>query len=260
MTGLMAFLFSTIAITLIGEIIPQAYFTRHALSVAAKLAPILRIYQFLFWPIAKPLGHLLDLWVGKESIPWFPEKELRDILRQHGQDPTTEVSQVEALGAMNFLALDDLPVRLEGEPLDPESVMSMPFRDDIPIFPAWESQAHDAFLRRLAAPEKKWLVITDDTDRPRLVLNSHNFLRQAIFKGRHGFDPLQHCHRPLIINDPNAPLGEVLVQLKVFAEKPGDDVIDEDLVLVWVEGQRRIITGSDILGFLLRRISRQIKR
>lgn len=42
----------------------------------------------------------------------------------------------------------------------------------------------------------------------------------------------------------------------VEPEKPGDDVIDKDLILVWTERERRIITGSDLLGRLLRKIAR----
>ena len=38
-------------------------------------------------------------------------------------------------------------------------------------------------------------------------------------------------------------------------EGPGDDVIDKDLILVWTAEERRIITGSDILGRLLRGIA-----
>jgi metal transporter CNNM len=37
-------------------------------------------------------------------------------------------------------------------------------------------------------------------------------------------------------------------------EHPDDDVIDNDLILVW-GSQRRIITGSDLLGRLLRGIA-----
>jgi len=48
----------------------------------------------------------------------------------------------------------------------------------------------------------------------------------------------------------------VLSRLTVQPEKPGDDVIDKDIILVWVKGARRIITGSDLLGRLLRRIAR----
>ena len=39
MAGLTAFVFSTFVITLLGEIIPQAYFSRHALTMASLLAP-----------------------------------------------------------------------------------------------------------------------------------------------------------------------------------------------------------------------------
>ena len=40
LTGLSAFLFSTLIITFIGEIAPQAYFSRNALKMAAKLSAI----------------------------------------------------------------------------------------------------------------------------------------------------------------------------------------------------------------------------
>ena len=49
-------------------------------------------------------------------------------------------------------------------------------------------------------------------------------------------------------------LGEVIGRMRVVPERPGDDVIDHDLILVWSE-QKRIITGSDLLGRLLRNIA-----
>jgi len=48
-------------------------------------------------------------------------------------------------------------------------------------------------------------------------------------------------------------LGDVIGRMKVAPERPGDDVIDHDLILVW-GAQRRIITGADLLGRLLRDI------
>jgi hypothetical protein len=54
----------------------------------------------------------------------------------------------------------------------------------------------------------------------------------------------------------NARMGDVLGRMKVKANHPEDDVIDNDLILIWGE-QKRIITGSDILGRLLRGISVQ---
>lgn len=255
LAGVAAFLFSTVVITLAGEIAPQAYFSRHALRVAALLSPLLRGYQVLLWPVAWPSAKLLDAWIGPEGIPWYRERELREVLQHHARGSSTEIGHIEATGAINFLALDDLPVGQEGEPLDPRSVISLPFRDGQPVFPEFVRTADDPFLRQLAASGRKWVVLTDETGEPRLVTSAPNFLRAALFGGE-TFNPHALCHHPLIVRDASRPLGQVLGRLTVQPEKPGDDVIDKDLILVWTERERRIITGSDLLGRLLRKIAR----
>jgi metal transporter CNNM len=63
-----------------------------------------------------------------------------------------------------------------------------------------------------------------------------------------------YCHRPVIVSETNARMGDVMGRMKVKTNNPEDDVIDNDLILVWGK-QKRIITGSDILGRLLRGIS-----
>lgn len=255
MAGITAFLFSTIVITFIGEILPQAWFSRNALKVASLLAPLLRLYRVLLWPVAWPVGKALDLWVGPEGIPWYREEELRDVLHHHARSDETEVSRLEAIGAVNFLMLDDLAVGAEGEPLDPRSIVRLPVERGMPIFPPFQRTAADPFLRRLEASGKKWVVITDEADEPRFVLDAHAFLRNALFAGER-FDPRRPCHRPLIVRDRALPLGHVLGRLTVWPERPEDDVIDEDLILLWTPEEKRIITGSDILGRLLRGIAR----
>ena len=52
------------------------------------------------------------------------------------------------------------------------------------------------------------------------------------------------------------PLGSVIGRMKVEPAYPEDDVIDDDLILVWGE-EKRIITGADLLGRLLRGIVTQ---
>jgi CBS domain containing-hemolysin-like protein len=47
LTGVGAFFFSTVCITLFGEILPQAYFSRNALRLGITLYPVVRFYQFL---------------------------------------------------------------------------------------------------------------------------------------------------------------------------------------------------------------------
>jgi metal transporter CNNM len=96
----------------------------------------------------------------------------------------------------------------------------------------------------------------DEQDEPRFVINAHAFIRRALL-GSEPFDPVQLCHRPLVIRDAGHPLGQVLGRLTVRPERPGDDVVDEDLILVWTDAERRIITGSDLLGRLLRGIVKQ---
>ena len=58
--GVAAFLFSTIFLTVFSEIIPQAYFSRNALRIAALLSPIVKVYQFVLYPVAKPSAKALD--------------------------------------------------------------------------------------------------------------------------------------------------------------------------------------------------------
>jgi metal transporter CNNM len=254
--GVASFLFSTLVITFVGEILPQAYFTRHALQVASLLAPLLGLYRVLLWPVARPVGRLLDRWVGPEGMPWYREAEMRQVIRQHARSGTTELGTVEATGAVNFLALDDIPVAGEGEPLDPDSIVHLPMDDDgLPSFPRFRRRADDPFLRRLHGPSRKWIVLLDDAREPRFVINANAFLREALL-GDAAFDPVAACHRPLVVRDPSLRLGEVLQQLRVRPEHPEDDVVDDDLILVWVDGQRRIITGADLLGRLLRGIAR----
>ena len=257
MAGVAAFLFSTVVITFIGEIIPQAVFTRYALFVAARLSPLLRLYQIILWPIARPVGKILDILVGHEVVPWFQEDELKDVLRQHARKSTTEIGRLEAIGAINFLTLDDLPVKQEGELLSPRSIISLPIKHAYPLFPLFERNPEDPFIQKIASSSKKWVVITDERGEPRFVIDSHIFLREALF-GSDNFNPKKFCHRPLIVRNANLPLGQVLGKLTVRPDKPGDDVVDEDLILIWTETERRIITGSDILGRLLRGISRSI--
>ena len=87
-----------------------------------------------------------------------------------------------------------------------------------------------------------------------LVASAPALVRAALFDAG-PFDPKVLCHHPLIVRDATKPLGQVLSRLAVQPEKPGDDVIDKDLILVWTKQERLIITGSDLLGRLLRKIA-----
>ena len=253
LAGVAAFLFSTVLITLIGEIMPQAYFSRHALKTASLLSPVLRFYQILLFPIAKPTALILDRWFGPEAVHYYQENDLRELIKMQVASPDTDVDRVEGRGALNFMTIDDLPVEQEGEIIDPDSIIQLEFQNGRPIFPPIGISTSDAFLQRVNSSGKKWIILVDAQNEPRMALKSDEFLRGALLD-EGTFDPYAHCHRPVVLRDEKIPLGEAIPLLKVHAVKKGDDVIDEDVIIVW-SGEKRIITGADILGRLLRGIA-----
>jgi metal transporter CNNM len=253
MAGVLAFCFSTILITLVGEIMPQAYFSRHALKMGSRLAGVLKVYQIVLYPVAKPMALLLDKWLGPEGIHYFRERDLREVIKMHMAAAEADVDHVEGAGALNFLAIDDLAVIQEGEPVDPASIIALPVTEDSrPVFPDFERSSDDPFLRRVECSEKKWVILTDFEGEPRMVLDSDGFLRHALLRSE-VCRPYDHCHRPIIVRDPQTSLGEVLDRFKVKPQTPTDDVIDHDIILIW-GADRRVITGADILGRLMRGI------
>ena len=252
LTGVGAFLFSTVAITLLGEIIPQAYFARHAVRIAARLAPVLRAYQVLLYPVARPTAMMLDGWLGREGITLFRERDFRALITKHVEVAGGEVGEVEAIGALNFLDLDDIAVSNEGEVIHPLSIVTLPMRDGRPLLPHYERSPADPFLRQLDASGMKWVIITDPGGFPRWVLDAHHFLRDALFDSA-PVKPEVYWHRPIVVTDLRTRLGDVIGRLRVKPEHAEDDVIDNDLILVWAV-EKRIITGADLLGRLLRGI------
>lgn len=154
LAGLAAFVFSTFVITFLGEIIPQAYFSRNALKMASLLGPVLRVYQFILFPVAKPAAMILDRWLGKESAEFFREQMIRDMLQKHVEHHDSDVDDVEGIGALNFLEIDDISAVQEGTVIDPSSVLQFPSDIDLPRLPEYTPNSEDPFLQSLHASGK----------------------------------------------------------------------------------------------------------
>jgi metal transporter CNNM len=249
MSGVAAFFFSTVVITAFGEIVPQAYFSRNALRVASVLAPIFIAYRTVLYPIARPAARLLDRWLGEEGLIYFREREMRHLIRKHIDASEAEIDRIEGLGALNFLAIDDLPILHEGEPIAPSSIIRIRFDGDVPVFPEFRQRRDDVFLLQVHASGEKWVVLLDHWGMPRLVMDADGFLRDAML-AEAPVDPADYCHRPIVVRDASRNLGTVLSQWNVQPKYPGDNVVDRDLIIVWND-TKRIITGADILGRLL---------
>src|SRR6516162_807274 len=252
LTGFGAFVFSAVAITLLGEIFPQAYFSRNALAMTARFLPFLNFYRVLLYPLTKPTAMILDWWLGSEAIAYMREREIRHMIARHAL-AGGEISKLEATGAQNFLDLDDISVCDEGEEVHAQSILSLPLANQRCVLPKFDRVPGDPFLRQVDASGMRWVIVTDPAGEPAFVLDAHHFLRDALFDEL-DVNPNTYWHRPIIVRDPKARLGDVVPLLKVVPEDPNDDVIEHDLILVWHK-QRRIITGSDLLGRLLRGIA-----
>ena len=252
LAGFAAFAFSAFAITLLGEIFPQAYFSRNALAMTARFLPFLLFYRIVLFPVAKPTAMLLDWWLGAEGIAYMRERDIRQMIARH-VTAGGEISKLEATGAQNFLDLDDVPVCDEGEVVHADSILSLPIANQRCVLPSFTPRPDDPFLRKVDASGMKWVIVTDTHGEPAFVLDAHHFLRDALLNQLES-DATAYWHRPIIVRDPRTRLGEVIGLMKVVPERTGDDVIDHDLILVW-STERRIITGSDLLGRLLRGIA-----
>lgn len=244
MTGIVAFAFSTCGITFLGEILPQAYFSRHALKVGSLLAPVIRFYQILLWPVAWPCAWFLDRWIGEEGPLFYDEEDFKMLLQRHTQERGTDIGRVEGRGALNFLRLDDLRVSGEGNAVEPETILPVSDLDNPDL------------NRQLAAIGYKWAIFTNELGQPVQVLNLNEYLREALQHSSQ-LDPIPFCHPPIVVTNPDEKLERALTELVVESDRHDDRIIDNEVILYWSQNSKRIITGPDILGRLLHGIARR---
>ncbi len=257
LAGVSAFIFSTFVITIFAEILPQAYFSRHALRIAAFLAPMLKFYQVLLYPVAKPVAAALDAWLGREALRVFAERDMRRIIQLHMESAESDIARMEGQGALNFLDIDDVPLADEGEPVNPRSIIAIEFDHDTPLFPSLTAACQEPFLQKLHKADRKWAIFVDATQEPRLVMNVNDFIADLLMGGdAQRIRPENYCHRPIVVKDGTQKLGAHLPRFKVNTGRTGTEVIDHDVILLWGENPR-IISGADILGRLFRGIGKQ---
>lgn len=252
MAGLAAFAFSTILITFLGEIIPQAYFSRRAMTMASMLSPVMRFYQYVLYPVAKPSAWMLDKLLGAEGVEYLQERQLKGVIEQHIISDDAEIDFIEGRGALNFLDIDDVPIADEGEVVDPASIIALPTTVDLPVLPEVHSLT-DQFVQDVNASSKKWVIITDSTGHPQLLLDADAYIRSLV-SDTSNVDAYEHCHRPIVISDPDSPLGHIISRLKIGMDSKSDAAIVKDIVLLWTRDNKRVITGADLLGRLLQGI------
>src|SRR5262249_246979 len=159
----------------------QAYFSRNALRMTARFLPFLMFWRATLFFLARPTAMLLDWWLGVEGIAYLRERDVRSLVARAAVSGG-DIGKLEATGGQNFLDLDDWRVTEEGEPVPAQSVISLPLTSGRCVLPAFKPSPDDPFLQRVNASGKKWVIVTDLRGEPAFVLDSHHFLRDALFK------------------------------------------------------------------------------
>lgn len=104
-TGVVAGVTATGLIVIFGEIIPQAFFSRHALTMGAHTVWLVRGFIFVLYPIAFPLAWTLDKFLGEELGTIWSKKEIGEFIKFHEESEHSGIDEDEErilLGALGF--------------------------------------------------------------------------------------------------------------------------------------------------------------
>lgn len=104
-SGLVAGFVATALIFLLGEIIPQAVFSRHAMRFGAAMAPLVHVLMLLTWPVTYPIAYALDRLLGEELPTVYSKRELIEIIAEHEDSEHSPIDRDEERilhGALQF--------------------------------------------------------------------------------------------------------------------------------------------------------------
>jgi metal transporter CNNM len=109
--GLIAVLLTTFFVVLFGEILPMAYLRKYGLEVTARLAPVLQKLIILLSPVSRPLGRMLDRWLGEEGPSVYSKEELYKIFEEHKLSEHSDIEEDEVQIVRHALSFGDKQVR-----------------------------------------------------------------------------------------------------------------------------------------------------
>jgi metal transporter CNNM len=171
--GLIAGVASTLLIVILGEILPQAYFTRSSLAFCSRLAPVLKLMVLITYPVSKPIQLLLDKLFSGETRKLESRHELGVMISEHVGAAESELDDDEVEIIKGALQLSEKRIRDIMTPINrvywltPDTVLSDRIIDElktggfsrIPIFNRRKTQCYGILL-------VKELVDIDFDERP----------------------------------------------------------------------------------------------
>ncbi len=135
--GFLAGIMATGLILILGELIPQAVFSRHALTFGERTAPLVRFLILLTWPITYPIGLALDRILGEELPTIYSKRELMEIISEHEDSEASTIDRDEERilhGALQFshkTVAETMTISAEVSTLDANEVLNTDLRREI---------------------------------------------------------------------------------------------------------------------------------
>ncbi|MDA3840646.1 MAG: CNNM domain-containing protein [Patescibacteria group bacterium] len=109
-SGIVAVLIATGLIVIFGEIIPQASFSRNALSFGAKFVWLIILFRAIFYIFTKPIAMALDKILGEELPTVYSKKELMKMIEEHEDSPVSDIDEDEERIVKGALAFSGMKV------------------------------------------------------------------------------------------------------------------------------------------------------
>lgn len=234
--GLLAVLLTTVFVVIFGEILPMAYLQRHGLRVTARLSPVLTKLIIILAPISKPLGKLLDRWLGDEGPSVYSKEELYKILEEHKVSEDSEIEADEVSIVRHALSFGDKQVR---EVMTPERVVKSVSADEH-IGPVLIDELHKSGYSRFPVYNDKksqnfigTLYLRDLVGLKSEGLVKNHMRKEVLFV--HEEDPLDttlqlllktNHHMLVVVNSFEEFVGVVTIE-DVIEEVIGRQIVDE---------------------------------
>ncbi|MBF0317392.1 MAG: DUF21 domain-containing protein [Nitrospirae bacterium] len=118
--GFIAGVVATSLIVVFGEILPIAMITRYPLKVGARAIWLVKVFMFIFYPVAYPLSRLLDRALGVEMPTVWSKQELKEIIKFHEDRPESSVDANEERIILGALSYSD---KIAADIMTPRSVL-----------------------------------------------------------------------------------------------------------------------------------------
>lgn len=115
-TGLIAVIGSTMAIVILGEIVPQAVCARQGLAIGAKTIYLTYAFMIITFPLSYPISCLLDFVLGEEKGNVYDRERLMEFIKITGHHTQLEADEVAIIsGALKLkkIKVDQIMTRIE---------------------------------------------------------------------------------------------------------------------------------------------------